>query len=159
MVRVNKILNHDLFSMYLSEIEELEKNRIFCRHNLEHFLTVARIAMILNLQEKLNLHKEIIYAAALLHDIGRHLQYNQGIPHEQASAELAVDILADCEFDEKETDVILKAIGNHRNKKIENEKSLDGIIYRADKMSRPCYQCNAVAECHPEISRKHELIV
>ena len=40
----------------------------------------------------------MIYATALLHDIGRHIQYRQGIGHEISSAQIAPLILDDCDF-------------------------------------------------------------
>ncbi len=48
-----------------------EEGRRFCHHDMGHFLDVARLAMIFNLQQGLSVSKEMIYAAALLHDIGR----------------------------------------------------------------------------------------
>ena len=68
-----------------------------------HFLDVARIGTIIALEEGLELDREWIYAAALLHDCGKHEQYENGTPHEQASARIAPDILEDCGFDDKET--------------------------------------------------------
>ena len=46
--RVNEILSDARYMQLVQEIEELEKDRIFCRHGFEHFLNVARIACILN---------------------------------------------------------------------------------------------------------------
>ena len=39
------------------------------------------------MEDQLPLDKEIVYGAALLHDIGRDRQYEEQIPHHQASAE------------------------------------------------------------------------
>ena len=61
-----------------------------------HFLDVARIGTIIALEEGLELDREWIYAAALLHDCGKHEQYENGTPHEQASARIAPEILKDC---------------------------------------------------------------
>ena len=79
MKRIDEILNHDLFIKYTQRTKEHEKNRMFCRHDLEHFLSVARIAEILNLKKKLKIKKSYIYAAALLHDVGRFRQYEDGM--------------------------------------------------------------------------------
>ena len=43
-------------------IEQLEQQRIFCRHGLEHLLDVARIAWILTMEDQLPLDKEIVYS-------------------------------------------------------------------------------------------------
>ena len=50
-------------------------------------------------------------------------------------------------YEEEEKARILRAIENHRNRAIREEKSLTGIIYRADKMSRSCFGCKAEKEC------------
>ena len=68
----------------MEHLAEYEKNRIFCRHGMDHLMDVARIAYIENLEKNCGISKEIIYGAALLHDIGRYLQYTEGIPHERA---------------------------------------------------------------------------
>ena len=94
----------------MERLAEYEKDRIFCRHGVEHLLDVARIAYIENLEKNSGLSKEIIYGAALLHDIGRYLQYTEGIPHEKAGADLAGEILKDCGFTGKEQEEILGAI-------------------------------------------------
>lgn len=155
MNRIDGILNHDLFMRNLKMITTAEADRRFCRHGLEHFLDVARIGMILNLEEKLGIEKELVYAAALLHDIGKHLQYSENIPHERASAEIAPQILADCGFDVNETDVIVDAILNHRNQDAAQQRNLKGLLYRADKASRPCFFCQAAADCNWEERRKN----
>lgn len=153
--RINRILNHDLFIECINKNEIEEKDRKFCRHNMGHFLDVARLAMIFNLQEQLDIPRDIIYAAALLHDIGRFKQYQDGIPHEKASAALAPEILVDCGYDDKETCVIVSAINNHRNADIKEETSLNGLLYRADKMSRSCFACSAEKECDWKADKKN----
>ena len=84
MERVNKICGHPVWKWHMERLAEYEKDRIFCRHGIEHLLDVARIAYIENLEKNSGISKEIIYGAALLHDIGRYLQYTEGIPHEKA---------------------------------------------------------------------------
>ena len=98
MERVNAICRHKLWRESVDEIARLEQDRAFCRHDRAHFLDVARLAYIENLEQGLGVDKELIYAAALLHDIGRHLQYTQNIPHDEAGAQLAEIIMADCGF-------------------------------------------------------------
>lgn len=155
MDRIQKILKHGLFREHLRKNREAEADRIFCRHDLPHFLDVARIGYILDLEEHLEIEKEWIYAAALLHDLGKHLQYEQKIPHEQSGAEIARTILADCGFSEKETGVIVSAIETHRDRDAAAVKDLNGILYRADKLSRACYACDAEKQCRWEDSQKN----
>lgn len=96
---IEKIRRHPLYQEYYDKLTEAEKGRIFCCHQMDHLLDVARIAYIYNLEEQLGIRKEIIYAAALLHDIGKYDQYTKQLPHEQASAQLAAQILADVSAD------------------------------------------------------------
>ena len=49
-------------------------------------------------QEHMDLSRELIYATALLHDIGRAEQYLHDIPHDIAGTEIAREILADLNF-------------------------------------------------------------
>lgn len=159
MKRINKILNHDLFIECLKLNEQAEAERVFCHHDMVHFLDVARIAMILNLEEGLDIPKDIVYAAALLHDIGRHIQYADGTPHEEASAKLAPEILGDCGYADKETSVIISAIATHRDVAVAQEPSLNGILYRADKASRPCFACKAETQCNWKNDKKNKSII
>ena len=155
MERVNRILQHSFYKECMSRNQMAEEDRRFCGHTLPHLLDVARIAMILNLEQNIGIAKELIYAAALLHDIGRFLQYEKGTPHELASAQLAPDILADCEFDKKETSVIISAILTHRQSEIKDDRTLNGILYTADKMSRCCFFCDASKECDWKENKKN----
>ena len=84
MERVNQILQHTLYQSCRRQIDEKEKDRIFCGHDMGHLLDVARLAWIFNLEANQEISKERIYAAALLHDIGRHIQYENGTPHQIA---------------------------------------------------------------------------
>lgn len=151
--RINIILHNDKFNEYLGKNENLEKDRKFCCHNINHFLDVARIAYIISLEEKLDLKKDIIYAAALLHDIGKWQQYESGIPHNEASAKLAVEILKVSNFDDAEINLIIDAIKNHR---YENRTSdLSYILYKSDKLSRKCFKCKSTDKCNWKDDKKN----
>lgn len=155
MNRTDKILNHDLFKYHLRENEKAEVERQFCHHDMVHFLDVARIGEIINLEEGLGINREWIYAAALLHDCGKHMQYAQGTPHELAGAEIAPQILTECGFDNNETGVIIDAILKHRDKNVAGEANLRGVLYRADKASRACFACKAERECNWKDDKKN----
>lgn len=71
----------------------MEHDREFCCHQITHLLDVARIAYIKNLEAGLGIDKELIYTAAILHDIGKALQYTDKIPHEIAGEKIAGEIL------------------------------------------------------------------
>ena len=77
--------------------------------------------------------KGIIYATALLHDLGRADQYEKGISHEEAGAILAEEILTDCGYTREERKFMTDTILRHRDMKEESE-SFASIFYRADKL-------------------------
>lgn len=144
MDRFNCILNDQEYIYYLKRNKKLEKSRKFCKHNLKHFLDVARIAQMINLEEDLGFDKEIIYTTAVLHDIGKSLQYENGTPHEIASWEIAKRILNNYKYNQEEIELIKQGILGHRDKKSENFALL---MYKADKLSRLCITCKAADEC------------
>lgn len=145
MKRINQILTNENYIKYMSKNKEAEGNRIYCHHDIAHFLDVSRIAYIISLEEKLNVNKEILYAMGLLHDIGRWMEYESGIDHALASKNLAEGILLDCDFSETEIQEILTAIESHRN--IKSTSVLGDLLYRADKLSRNCLHCSAIGTC------------
>lgn len=145
MQKVNLLLNDPGFLEYIKKNREAEADRIFCRHDLTHALDVARIAYILNMEENLRLDKETIYAAALLHDIGRWLEYENGADHAETSAILAEDLLDKYGFAPRDKSEIMAAIGNHRKKG--QTALLSDLLYRADKLSRNCVSCGAISKC------------
>lgn len=158
MKRVNAILKTALYRRCYARLEELEKNRRFCRHQMPHLLDVARIAYILNMEQELGLEKEMIYAAAVLHDIGKAKQYENGTPHEQSGEKIASEILdllpGDAAFSEEEKGMILTAIRGHRKLR-ENAEPLEWLLYTADKASRTCFACPAERECDWSAEKKN----
>lgn len=170
MKRVNKIYRHPLYQKHFTELQTAEKERIFCNHTMEHFLDVARLMYIYNLEAQTALPEELIYAAALLHDIGRGEQYQNGTPHEQAGCKLAENIMGDCDFSPEEIQMVQYAIASHRNSTTQfTDKNADNSIlpavllssylYRADKQSRNCFSCKAFAECNWSSEKKNMEII
>ena len=155
MERIHAICNHPVWKESVKKIQALEQERIFCKHNPQHFLDVARLAWIENLEKNLGIEKELIYAAGLLHDIGRHLQYEKGIPHDKGSAILAEKIMEDCGLTKKEKEEVLSAILQHRIKETRSLDSFSGLIYRADKASRACLFCSARNACNWDEEKKN----
>jgi putative nucleotidyltransferase with HDIG domain len=152
MDRFNCILNDEKYMYYLKRNKEFEKGRKFCKHNLKHFLDVARIAQAINLEENLNFEKEIIYTTAILHDIGKSFQYENGTPHEIASSEIATEFLEKYEFRKEEIKAIKQGILGHRNK---TSEGFSNLIYKADKLSRLCLTCKAKNECNWSDEKKN----
>lgn len=143
---VRRLLQETDYLEQLKKLEELETERRFCRHGLTHLLDVARIAWIQVLEQQLPISKEDIYLAALLHDLGRILEYQEGIPHQEAGRKLAERLLRQISYPEKSTGVILDVIGAHRSNNKLNDDFIN-IIRRADHSSRNCFCCEAEADC------------
>ena len=153
----NRILQNEKYRLILKNIEELETDREFCKHGIEHLLDVARIAYIDNLENGYGIDKDVIYSTALLHDIGRSDE-KALCPHEETSAVLAKPILVECGCDEDAIDSIIVAIANHGNKSIAYENNLSGIIYRADKLSRRCMICASSEQCNWSTEKKNNIL-
>lgn len=148
MKRVNQIYDHPIFQEKFRALQEAEKDRMFCKHTLEHFIDVARLMYIYSLEHQLSVSKEVIYAMSLMHDIGRIDQIENGVPHEQAGAALCDVILPDCGFTEKETETIKASILHHRNAAKDEKDPYYEMLYWADKKSRNCYACDMQKECN-----------
>lgn len=158
MERFQKIVCHEKYKETYERLQELEKDRRFCGHDMEHFLSVARISYLMVLEKNLDIPKDIIYATALLHDLGRADQYQKGISHEEAGALLAEEILRDCGYNRQERKIMIDTILRHRE--LEDEKnSFASIFYRADKISRDCIHCKAKKDCYwPEEKKNNKYI-
>ncbi|WP_370829809.1 HD domain-containing protein [Clostridium sp.] len=152
MDNIDAIMNNKLYNEALEKLSEYERDREFCNHTIEHFIDVSRIAYIMVLEEKLSVSKEVIYAIGLLHDIGRVRQYEEGIHHDIASVEMSREILKETSFTEQEINIILNGIANHRK---ESDNKLEEIIYKADKLSRQCFNCKAEKECYWSSEKKN----
>ena len=159
MKKVDQIIRHPLFKMSMEKIRVLEAQRRFCCHDISHSLDVARIAYIRTLEQGMDYSKEVLYGAALLHDIGRWQQYIAGIPHHEASKELAERILEDTDFDHEEKNQILEGIRCHRSLEEAGEDSFAAVLYEADKQSRVCWLCEAYEECYWPEEQKNRSIV
>ncbi len=146
--RLDRILQHPEYLRQMRRIEEAERDRVFCRHGLAHALDVARIMYIMALTYSLDYGKELIYAAALLHDIGRAEEYERHLSHHEEGARIAEGILKDCGFEAEQIERITGAIRQHRG--IPGRQSLEfaGLLCKADKLSRNCFACRARKECN-----------
>ena len=158
MEYVRRLMQETDYLKQIEQLEELETERRFCRHGLEHVLDVARIAWIQVLEEKLSYEKEEVYLTALLHDIGRILEYREGIPHHEAGQKMAEDILGQIGYPKEKSTIILTAIGEHRKKNKLNDDFIN-IIKKADSISRNCFFCKASGECKWKEERKNKTIL
>ncbi len=159
MKRVELLLKDALYIEYIRNNTDEESTIKYCQHGLQHHFDVARIAYILVLEHNdLNYFvkesglsgklaaKECIYAAGLLHDIGKWKEYREGIDHASYGAKLAREILPRAFFNLGEIDIIGRAIYEHRN--INRDMSFLGErVHRADNLSRVCSQCEDRSNC------------
>lgn len=158
MDRVNGILNNEKYKNLVSTIEMYEAERKFCKHDLNHFMDVARIAYILVLEKNIDIDKEIVYASALLHDIGRGAQYRYGLSHNEAGLSLAEEILSETGFNSKEKTIVLDAIKHHRDENNTTLNTFSGIFSKSDKLSRGCYNCKATENCNWSCEKRNYII-
>lgn len=154
MYRCDNILKNELYRSYLEKNKELEKDRIFCRHDMNHFIDTARIGYIIILERGLLIEKHMIYAAALVHDIARCVE-QPNLPHDEASARFAEEILPECGFTEEEVRAISSAVRAHRLKPTDMT-TLGGVLYAADKLSRKCYECAAYSQCNWSAQKRND---
>lgn len=146
MEMTNKILKHPEFIRYLELNAEAERERKFCRHDIGHAVDVARVAYIIALENRFDLSRDIVYAAALLHDIAKWKQYGGGVDHASEGSVLAEQILKDIGMNAQDTELILDAIRSHRTKGKSNSP-LGMVLYAGDKACRLCSQCSVIAGC------------
>lgn len=158
MKNTDIVLNHKLFNKKIKKIEDDEKTRVFCKHDFSHLMDVARICYIINLEENLNIDKDLIYVTALLHDLGRADEVDIGINHSILSQEIAQEILKDLDFNDESKQRIIKAIKHHRTNE-ENDDRFIEIFYKADKLSRMCFRCPARSICNWPEEKKNKTVI
>ena len=104
----------------------------------------------------------VIYAAAILHDIGKSFQYEERIPHEIAGEKVASEILdtlpEGLAFSAEERRLILAAVRGHREKK-DGAEPIAALFYDSDKRSRTCFSCPAEKECNWKDEEKNKEII
>ena len=58
MKRVNEIYDHRVFQEKFRALQEAEKDRLFCKHTLEHLIDVARLMYLFALGRNLSFPKK-----------------------------------------------------------------------------------------------------
>ncbi len=156
MKYATEIMKNSLYQTTVEEIEELEADRLYCRHGMPHIMDVCRLAWILYLEEAsgdrergaaMEQMKDRIFVAGLLHDIGRACQYKSGEHHAAAGARLAEEILEQIHYPESWKAETVAIIRDHCGRRGTGESLIGSYINRADHLSRPCFCCKAAAGC------------
>jgi putative nucleotidyltransferase with HDIG domain len=151
----NKIIENQRYREILEDIENFERDRIFCRHNMEHFLQTARITLIMCREEFPDIPPDFIYSTALLHDIGRAEQYRNGVQHNISGSEIARNILREIGADDEFTERVCHCIMSHRSATDSHSDGFEQIFYMADKKSRNCFCCKAQDECKWQTEKRN----
>lgn len=159
MVYMDKLLKETDYLQQLELLEQLEKDRQFCRHGLEHLLDTARLIWIRCLEGRRVMDKEMVYLTALLHDLGRIDQYEKGIPHHEAGAERAGKLLGEIGYPAERIRKIQEAILGHRGSGSAAEViELSALLCWADQRSRMCFVCRVREACNWREDQKNETI-
>jgi len=161
--KIKSMLGHEEFIKRNKLIDMYELDRKFCLHNLQHFLDASRLTYILVLENDqykklfpgrdIGEVKELVYAAGLLHDLGRVEQYLEGTDHALVSSKIAKDIMEDVGFTVENIEIVSQAIGEHREYS-ETNSPFGKKLYEGDKLSRQCQNCKAFGECKNELKHK-----
>lgn len=157
MSKVDDILQDREYLDMMESIMKKEQNREFCRHDISHSLDVARIACILNLERGYGFDREVIYGMALLHDIGRCSEEQDGISHHLSGPAEADLILERVGYTSEEREEICNAIRKHGDSD-KGKNTLESLLFEADKLSRNCFICPAREECYWDEERKNKTI-
>ncbi len=158
MNRFKQLLIDKDLSAYWKQMDQLEQERIYCRHGLTHALDVARIGYILILEEQKAISKELFYTTALLHDLGRIKQYENGVSHHEAGVKIACEFLEKYGYTVDEIALICDAISSHKHGPDEEAYVLADVLYRADKLSRNCFACQAQDTCYWAQEKRNQTI-
>ncbi|MCL6479633.1 MAG: HD domain-containing protein [Peptococcaceae bacterium] len=160
MDRIERIKRDPLYTECLALNGERERDRLFCRHDFRHMLSVSRISYKIisetgNLDCFARMEKlsgtaqavEVIRAAGLLHDMARWRQYDTGEDHALEGSRMARPVLERAGFINREIETVTRAIREHRRGG-PGASYLGRVICLADDLSRPCAACRARFDCY-----------
>jgi len=102
-------------------------------HGLDHIRRVVSLCEVIGKEE--NADMMVLLPAALLHDIARPTETQEGVPHEEAGARMAERYLRSIAYDEENIRNITHAIRTHRYRSIRKPETLEArILSDADKL-------------------------
>lgn len=157
---VDRILSDIRYVEKINRLNEIEKDRIYCKHSLEHFDEVYQILNILSTRRNLDNSCDLSKIMAYFHDIGRADSYDGA--HDKCSSDFARVLLGEYKLAKEEIDLICYAIDNHSGRidvqeayyYIDNNMVEDNLVDTwakllriSDQLSRKCYICKANEVC------------
>lgn len=102
-------------------------------HDINHVYRVLFMAMDIAQYEIAN--AEIVYLAAILHDIGRRYESEQNRSHAAIGADMAYKFLINNEYDSKKSLWVSDCIRSHRHSDLIEPTTIEGkILFDADKL-------------------------
>ncbi len=143
ILKANKIDEYEYYTHDVNDnLKEYIESSIFPKyepndkaHGIVHILEVIRRSFALNDTLKLNLDKNMIYAIAACHDIGKYI--NSDIHEKIAADEFYKDENMKEFFNDEERLIIKEAIEDHRSSKEDTPRSDYGkLISSADRNTR-----------------------
>lgn len=154
MDKIQGIINHPVFMDSIKQIELLEMERKYCKHDMKHFVAVTKIMTNINNKENLLYTDEQIHAAGLLHDVGKFIQYQTGEPHQYAGIDIAETIMSDVGFSQADISLVLTAIKEHSG--WVKREGFSELLRKSDKLSRQCYECQVSDQCKWPIEMRNK---
>jgi uncharacterized protein len=102
-------------------------------HGLDHIQRVVSLCEVIGREE--NADMTVLLPAAILHDIARPIETQEGVPHEEAGAQMAERYLRSIAYDEETIRNITHAIRTHRYRSVRKPETLEArILSDADKL-------------------------
>lgn len=103
-------------------------------HDAGHIYRVLHAALVLSAQEK-NVDRDVLIAAALLHDVGREEQFRTGESHASIGARMAAGFLAGRGEEKVFIEHVCACIRTHSFRKNDPPASVEAqLLYDADKL-------------------------
>lgn len=157
---VDIIISDTRYLDKLEIINDIEKDRIYCKHDKAHAIEVCKILTILSSRRELDNYKELSILMAYFHDVGRAFKYDGA--HDKCSSDFTRLLLAEYGYKKEDIELICYAISNHSGRMyisdiynyIDNNLMEDNtkdtwakLLRIADQLSRNCYECDANDLC------------
>ena len=130
---IDRILSDERYLKKINRLNEIEKDRIYCKHDLDHFQEVYQILSILSSRRGLDDSRNMSKTMAYFHDIGRADSYDGY--HRKSSSDFARILLG--EYYYIDNNIVEDSLRDTWAK----------LLRISDQLSRNCYICKANEIC------------